>query len=179
MTKSKTKSKTKSNDEILLEKANVKKRSLDEQSSPTHQKQQPKTKRSRIDLRKDFTLPLNYHKQRLLSIYYGWDSLPFDNNDETVKDLHLIIEGSVKRGEGNSALVVGGRGSGKSLAIQTSLSMSNNDRFIPIHLHGSIQTNDKMALREMARQIRDQGGTVSSLDMLDENEDNTIDIVSN
>ncbi|TIB09034.1 hypothetical protein E3P77_02782 [Wallemia ichthyophaga] len=69
-------------------------------------------------------------------------------------------------GEGNSVLVVGGRGTGKTLAVRSALAAVPTRRFIPIHLHGSVHTTDKMALREMARQIRAQGGTVTSLDAL-------------
>ena len=126
----------------------------------------------------DVAEPLVTQKQCLLSTLYGWDSQAISDdscNADSIRDLHALVTGSVQHGEGNSALIVGGRGTGKSLAIQTSLVMASHHRFIPIHLYGSVQTTDKMALREMARQIRNQGGTVSSLDALD-GEDSTIDV---
>ncbi|TIC22300.1 origin recognition complex, subunit 4 [Wallemia mellicola] len=136
-----------------------------------------KTKKSKVAIEM-YEPAILTHKQCLLATFYGWDSQALDEESEnaaTVNDLSNVIQGSVLHGEGNSALVVGGRGTGKSLAIQSALSLSSEERFIPIHLHGSVQTTDKMALREMARQIRNRGGTVSSLDALDK-EDHLIDI---
>lgn len=138
------------------------------------------SKKSRVEVA-DFTDAVLTQKQCLLSAFYGWDSQPINEESEnaaTIHDLSSVIQGSVVHGEGNSALVIGGRGTGKSLAVQSALSLSSDHRFIPIHLYGSVQTNDKMALREMARQIRNQGGTVTSLDALD-GEDSTIDIAQN
>lgn len=119
----------------------------------------------------DYSAPLRHLQRSLLATFYGWHAQPGDGDDGsetagTISDLTGVLRGSVEHGEGNSVLVVGGRGTGKTLAVRSALAAVPTRRFIPIHLHGSVHTTDKMALREMARQIRAQGGTVTSLDAL-------------
>jgi origin recognition complex subunit 4 len=61
-------------------------------------------------------------------------------------------------GESNSLLMLGAPGSGKSAIVSSALSKlkeSNPDpgSFYTIRLDGLIQTDDKIALREIARQL--------------------------
>lgn len=61
-------------------------------------------------------------------------------------------------GESNSLLLLGAPGSAKSTIIATALNRLKNDyphegAFYTIRLNGHIQTDDKIALKEIARQL--------------------------
>jgi origin recognition complex subunit 4 len=62
------------------------------------------------------------------------------------------------QGESNSLLLLGGPGSAKSAIITTALNQLKIDfpdpgSFYTIRLDGKIQTDDKIALKEIARQL--------------------------
>jgi origin recognition complex subunit 4 len=62
------------------------------------------------------------------------------------------------QGESNSLLLLGGPGSGKSTIISHALNTLKSTHpepgsFYTIRLDGQIQTDDKIALREIARQL--------------------------
>jgi origin recognition complex subunit 4 len=62
------------------------------------------------------------------------------------------------QGESNSLLLLGGPGSAKSAIINTTLNQLKIDfpdsgSFYTIRLDGKIQTDDKIALKEIARQL--------------------------
>ncbi|CAG8481851.1 691_t:CDS:2 [Paraglomus occultum] len=67
-----------------------------------------------------------------------------------------LLQRVISLGESNSCLLIGPRGSGKTLivrkALQTLQSMYN-DSFITIYLNGFTLPNDRLALREIARQL--------------------------
>ena len=70
--------------------------------------------------------------------------------------LHQLLSRTVQTGEGNSMLLIGSRGSGKSALVETAiydLTQSNKDDFYVVRLNGFIHTDDKMALREIWRQL--------------------------
>jgi origin recognition complex subunit 4 len=61
-------------------------------------------------------------------------------------------------GESNSLLLLGGPGSAKSTIVAAALNQLKHDHpdpgsFYTIRLDGQIQTDDKIALREIARQL--------------------------
>ncbi|KIM67965.1 hypothetical protein SCLCIDRAFT_107104 [Scleroderma citrinum Foug A] len=99
-----------------------------------------------------------------------------DSNDEqpstnaaTYRQLQDLLLGSVTRGEGNSCLLVGPRGSGKtSITEQVIESLPNKP--IVILLSGHTQQNDRLALREVAQQLSLQTGK-SFLSGIEETED--------
>ncbi|KAJ3412384.1 origin recognition complex subunit 4 [Chytridiales sp. JEL 0842] len=68
-----------------------------------------------------------------------------------------IILSTVCKGESNSAIVVGDRGSGKSTIIRSAISLlrkeSKANTFYDIWLNGFLQTDDRIAMREIARQL--------------------------
>ncbi|KAH0831616.1 hypothetical protein AYO21_01814 [Fonsecaea monophora] len=86
--------------------------------------------------------------------------------------LHTLLTATVTSGESNSLLLLGSRGSGKSLLIRHTLSdlrKAYGDDFHVVKLNGFIQTDDKLALREIWRQLgremavpEDETGEVSS-----------------
>jgi origin recognition complex subunit 4 len=62
------------------------------------------------------------------------------------------------QGESNTLLLLGGPGTGKSSIVNTALETLKRNHpekgsFYTIHLDGQIQTDDKIALREIARQL--------------------------
>lgn len=88
---------------------------------------------------------------------------PFDDEErnETLHGVLNLMKGTVERGEGNSAIVVGPRGSGKTRTVARALNLlpcSSSTSPIIVRLSGHAQTNDKLAIREMGRQIAEAEG---------------------
>ncbi|KAI9746190.1 MAG: hypothetical protein M1818_000871 [Claussenomyces sp. TS43310] len=76
-------------------------------------------------------------------------------NDEYAK-VHQVVEQTVLAGEGNSILVIGARGSGKTTLVESvvgDLSKDHRHDFHVIRLNGFIHTDDRLALREIWRQL--------------------------
>lgn len=81
---------------------------------------------------------------------------PLVNMDEEYRKVQQLITQTVLAGEGNSMLVIGPRGCGKTALVETVLSdlaLEHSDDFITIRLNGFIHTDDKLALREIWRQL--------------------------
>ncbi|QNP99001.1 YALIA101S05e15962g1_1 [Yarrowia lipolytica] len=100
-------------------------------------------------------------KSRTLSILTG-KSIPepifLDGEKARV---YSLMENAIRFGEGNSCIIVGPRGTGKTLIVESALteleekynSAGSQNNFITIRLSGYAQTDDKMAVREIARQL--------------------------
>jgi origin recognition complex subunit 4 len=70
--------------------------------------------------------------------------------------VYQLIEQTVTAGEGNSMLVMGSRGCGKTTMIESiisSLSKDHQDEFHVVRLNGFLHTDDRLALREIWRQL--------------------------
>ena len=70
--------------------------------------------------------------------------------------LQSILTATITSGESNSMIMLGSRGSGKSMLVECVLSeLSSNfgDDFHVVKLNGFVQTDDKLALREIWRQL--------------------------
>ncbi|KAH7382688.1 origin recognition complex subunit 4 C-terminus-domain-containing protein [Phaeosphaeria sp. MPI-PUGE-AT-0046c] len=81
---------------------------------------------------------------------------PLVGLDTEYKSVHQIIEQTVTAGEGNSMLLIGARGSGKTALVNKVLSevaKDNRSDYHVIRLNGFIHTDDKIALREIWRQL--------------------------
>ncbi|KAI4267055.1 MAG: hypothetical protein LQ337_008544 [Flavoplaca oasis] len=81
---------------------------------------------------------------------------PLVNFEDESRKLHQIVTQTVLAGEGNSILVIGPRGCGKTALVESVLSdlaFEHKDDFITIRLSGFIHTDDKLALREIWRQL--------------------------
>jgi origin recognition complex subunit 4 len=86
--------------------------------------------------------------------------------------LHTLLSATITAGESNSLLLLGSRGSGKTLLIEHALqdlTRKHTDDFHIVRLSGFFQTDDKLALREIWRQLgremavsEDETGEVSS-----------------
>eukprot|EP00794_Sanderia_malayensis_P003653 gene3653-4170_t len=82
-----------------------------------------------------------------------WLSWGLENQRRQLKE---VFEQCLNFGESNSALIIGPRGSGKTKLIESALHelkpSSGGNHFV-ISLNGSIQTDDRTALQEIARQL--------------------------
>jgi origin recognition complex subunit 4 len=81
---------------------------------------------------------------------------PLVGLDEEYKSVHQLVEHTVTAGEGNSLLLIGARGSGKTALVNRVLSEVSKDNaqdYHVIRLNGFIHTDDKIALREIWRQL--------------------------
>ncbi|XP_074071231.1 origin recognition complex subunit 4 isoform X2 [Macrotis lagotis] len=73
---------------------------------------------------------------------------------------HLIelLKRTAIHGESNSALIIGPRGSGKTMIINQALEelmqiKDVKENVLQVHLNGLLQTNDKIALKEITKQL--------------------------
>ncbi|KAM4697646.1 origin recognition complex subunit 4 isoform 2-T2 [Rhinophrynus dorsalis] len=74
------------------------------------------------------------------------------------KHLVELLKRTVIHGESNSALIIGPRGSGKSMLLKDALEelldiKQIKGNALQVHLNGLLQTNDKIALKEITRQL--------------------------
>ena len=83
-----------------------------------------------------------------------------------------LLKTSICFGEGNSLLIIGPRGCGKTLLLDTTLECLQNDRdvqargFLTVKLNGLLHMDDKVALKEISRQLHislDSGEGMSSI----------------
>ncbi|OJA19009.1 hypothetical protein AZE42_00369 [Rhizopogon vesiculosus] len=78
-------------------------------------------------------------------------------NTAAFQQLNDLLVGTVSRGEGNSCFVLGPRGSGKTTLVERAIT-SLDQKPIVIRLSGYTESNDRLALREIARQLSLQTG---------------------
>ncbi|KAH7359519.1 origin recognition complex subunit 4 C-terminus-domain-containing protein [Pyrenochaeta sp. MPI-SDFR-AT-0127] len=81
---------------------------------------------------------------------------PLVGLDEEYKSVYQLVEHTITAGEGNSMLVIGARGSGKTALVNKVLSEVSKDNrgdYHIVRLNGFIHTDDKIALREIWRQL--------------------------
>lgn len=95
-------------------------------------------------------------KTQILEGLTGKRRLPLANLEQEYHKVHQLLEQTVLAGEGNSMLVIGSSGTGKTTLVETAISelaVSHQDEFHVVRLNGFIQTDDKLALREIWRQL--------------------------
>ncbi|TFK55741.1 hypothetical protein OE88DRAFT_1622707 [Heliocybe sulcata] len=95
-------------------------------------------------------------------------------NELALQQLDDLLRGTVQRGEGNSCLLIGPRSSGKTRIVAMALS-SQSQQPIIIRLSGHVQTSDRLAMREIARQAAAQTGSsfLADSDVNEPTEDDT------
>ncbi|KAI0000066.1 origin recognition complex subunit 4 C-terminus-domain-containing protein [Russula vinacea] len=110
---------------------------------------------------------LHAQKRAILHALHYPKTAVFDKLDENgepsanavaLEQLEALLTGTLERGEGNSCLLIGPRGSGKSRLLDEALA-SLSSQPIVIRLSGHVQHNDRLALREIARQLSKQTGS--------------------
>ncbi|KAG7449177.1 uncharacterized protein BT62DRAFT_887898 [Guyanagaster necrorhizus] len=123
------------------------------------------------------SLPLQFHeclnsqKYAILHALRNMSDIQLENdiededdmdrtNTSTSQNLDELLCGTVERGEGNSCLLLGPRGTGKTMMLERALSKISSGDSPPviIRLSGWLQQNDRLAMREIARQLREQTG---------------------
>ncbi|KAI0097383.1 hypothetical protein GGR51DRAFT_470645 [Nemania sp. FL0031] len=75
---------------------------------------------------------------------------------EAYDKAYQLVEQTVLAGEGNSMMVIGGRGCGKTTMMEEILSdlrAEHTEAFHVVRLNGFIHTDDKLALKEIWRQL--------------------------
>ncbi|KAF2278819.1 uncharacterized protein EI97DRAFT_492480 [Westerdykella ornata] len=83
-------------------------------------------------------------------------AVPVVGLEEEYRTVYQLVEHTVTAGEGNSMLLIGARGSGKTTLVNRVLSEVGKDHsgdYHVVRLNGFIHTDDKIALREIWRQL--------------------------
>lgn len=83
-------------------------------------------------------------------------SAPLVGLDEEYMSVYQLVEHTITAGEGNSMLVIGARGSGKTTLVNkvlSEVSKDNREDYHVVRLNGFLHTDDKIALREIWRQL--------------------------
>lgn len=81
---------------------------------------------------------------------------PLKGLDAEYQKVYQLVEQTVTAGEGNSMLIMGSRGSGKTSmvdSIVSSLAKNHSEDFHVVRLNGFFHTDDRLALREIWRQL--------------------------
>ncbi|RAL16438.1 origin recognition complex subunit 4 [Aspergillus homomorphus CBS 101889] len=109
--------------------------------------------------------------QIVLEKLNGKKRVPLKGLETEFDKVNQLVEQTVSIGESNSMLLLGSRGSGKTAILDTiiaSLQKSHKNDFHVVRLNGFLHTDDRLALREMWRQLgretntEDEAGKVSS-----------------
>lgn len=101
----------------------------------------------------------------------GKRRIPLKGVENEYQKVEQLLEQTVSVGEGNSMLLLGSRGCGKTAMVETiisSLRREHKNDFHVVRLNGFLHTDDRLALREMWRQLgretntEDEAGKVGS-----------------
>ncbi|XP_064614948.1 origin recognition complex subunit 4-like [Liolophura sinensis] len=108
---------------------------------------------SSTDLIKEVQLIL---RSRLSQTFLPEDILGFE---EEKQQLQEVIRRTAVYGESNSVLITGPRGGGKSVLLKKCLQNLENEEevgtnLLQVHLNGLLQTDDKIALKEITIQLQ-------------------------
>jgi origin recognition complex subunit 4 len=82
--------------------------------------------------------------------------VPLKGLDAEYQKVYQLVEQTVTAGEGNSMLLMGSRGSGKTAMVESiisTLAKNHKDDFHVVRLNGFLHTDDRLALREIWRQL--------------------------
>lgn len=80
-----------------------------------------------------------------------------DNIEQNLKTLFTLLEGTVARSEGNSILLIGPRGAGKTWLLEKAfqkIDSTHKGQYIRVQLNGSVHTDDGLALKEIAATLQ-------------------------
>ena len=92
----------------------------------------------------------------LLEKLSGKRQIPVRGLEPEYQKVNQLIEQTVSVGEGNSMLLLGSRGCGKTAIVESiisSLRKEHSNDFHVVRLNGFLHTDDRLALREMWRQL--------------------------
>lgn len=88
-----------------------------------------------------------------------WVPEKFIGFEKEEKEIYDLLKRTVSFGESNSVVVIGARGIGKSMLLKSILNNICEDKkiaqnLLQVHLNGLLQTDDKIALKEIACQLQ-------------------------
>lgn len=104
----------------------------------------------------NFEQHLRSMQRVLLDRCAGRRCIKLCGQDETYEKASQLVEQTITAGEGNSMLVIGARGCGKTTLVESivsDMSKEYKNQFHVVRLNGFIHTDDKLALREIWRQL--------------------------
>ncbi len=125
----------------------------------------------------NFDFYLSRMKHLLLGRFTGRYNVKMHGQDAAYEKVHQVLEQTIVAGEGNSMLLIGGRGTGKTAVsavhsrhrqgeetqkltsdqmvqmILKDLAAEHKDLFHVVRLNGYLHTDDKIATREIWRQL--------------------------
>lgn len=80
-----------------------------------------------------------------------------DDIEQNLTTLFTLLEGTVARSEGNSILLIGPRGAGKSWLVEKAfekIDLTHNHQYTRVQLHGCVHTDDGLALKQIAAALQ-------------------------
>ena len=95
-------------------------------------------------------------RMQILDRLTGASRLPLIGLNDEYHEVYQLVRRTVLAGEGNSMLIIGARGCAKTTLVETMVSemaTHHRDDFHVIRLNGFIHTDDKLALKEIRRQL--------------------------
>ena len=95
-------------------------------------------------------------KSQLMGTLTGKQRMPLIGLEDEYEMVFQLVEQTVGAGEGNSMLLLGARGSAKTTLVEAVISeakIDHMDDFHVVRLSGFIHTDDKLALKEIWRQL--------------------------
>ncbi|EAQ88052.1 hypothetical protein CHGG_04671 [Chaetomium globosum CBS 148.51] len=104
----------------------------------------------------NFDQHLRLAQRVLLDRCAGRRRIKLRGQGEAYEKAYQLVEQTVVAGEGNSMMVIGARGCGKTTLVESiieDLSKQYENQFHVVRLSGFIHTDDKLALREIWRQL--------------------------
>ncbi|ODQ50274.1 origin recognition complex, subunit 4 [Saitoella complicata NRRL Y-17804] len=102
---------------------------------------------------------VSFIQHHILSKLTGRAPIPLVGLDTESNKVNHLIEQTILHGESNSALLIGPHASGKSALVDHALQgmrekYAYGEEWMEVRLSGLVQTDDRVALREIARQLR-------------------------
>ncbi|GKT48681.1 origin recognition complex subunit 4 [Colletotrichum spaethianum] len=104
----------------------------------------------------NFQQHLSNLKRVLLDRCTGRRRIKLIDQDEAMEKAHQLVEQTILSGEGNSMLIIGARGCGKTTLVESivdDMSLQHKQEFHVVRLNGFIHTDDKLALKDIWRQL--------------------------
>lgn len=97
----------------------------------------------------------NVFKNHILEKLTGRKYAPIIGLDSEYTKLRELLYQTIRLGESNTCLIIGPKSSGKSNIVDTAINSLNEFSlyFFVVRLNGIIQTDDRLALKEIARQL--------------------------
>lgn len=122
----------------------------------TPKKQIHVTKSAKVPSIPNFEQHLRQMQRVLLDRCSGNRRIKLCGQDDAYEKAFQLVEQTVLAGEGNSMMVIGARGSGKTTLMEeiiANLRADHQEEFHVVRLNGFIHTDDKLALKDIWRQL--------------------------